>query len=443
VDTSFDAGTANRIAFNNPDGDGAVQGIAIQADDKILVVGNFKEWNGQPRTNIVRLNVNGSVDTSFAGHVFTPTVNGEISVPGVAVAPDGKIYVTGQWGTVDGRTDQLIRLNTDGTLDTSFAVGDAAPGFLLLTLPDGTLLNNGAALINNRLRYLLRHPAGGALDTAFGGPFSDARFSGSGPSAWFANPDGSLVLGGAFGAIDGAGFPQFNLARLNADGTLADGFHSPLTQPEFVNGLARLPDGKFVAVGDFQSPLRNVRRFNADGSVDIAFDCPLTDASNSALLAESDGTVLTTASNGNRLHRLEANGAPDDTYLVQVNLGIRRMAIDSRGRVVIAGFFSQVTGAFDDLEHRVNRKSIARLYGRNRPGTIPPVRLGAVTFTPGGPLGFTLSTVPGVTYVLETKANLSDVNWTVSQTITGDGSTRTLQAAIAGVQGYYRVRILP
>jgi len=223
---------------------------------------------------------------------------------------------------------------------------------------------------------------------------------------------------------------------------LADGFHSPLTQPEFVNGLARLPDGKFVAVGDFQSPLRNVRRFNADGSVDIAFDCPLTDASNAALLAESDGTVLTTASNGNRLHRLEANGAPDDTYLVQVNLGIRRMAIDSRGRVVIAGFFSQVTGAFDDLEHRVNRKSIARLYGRNRPGTIPPVRLGAVTFTPGGPLGFTLSTVPGVTYVLETKANLSDVNWTVSQTITGDGSTRTLQAAIAGVQGYYRVRIV-
>jgi uncharacterized delta-60 repeat protein len=442
VDLSFDAGTANRVAFNNPDGDGAVQGIAIQPDDKIVVVGTFRRWNGQARTNLVRLNVDGSLDTAFAAHTFTTTVNGEMTVPGVAVAPDGKIYVTGQWGTVDGRTDQMIRLNPDGTLDTAFSVGDAAPGFLLLTLPDGTLLNNGGALVANRLRTPLRYPQGGALDLAFGGPFTAARFSGLNASAWFANPDGSLVLGGAFGANDGAGFPQFNLARLNADGTVAAGFHSPLTQPEFVNGLARLPDGRFVAVGDFQSPVRSLRRFHADGSLDIAFDCPLTDASNAVLLAESDGTVLVTASNGNRLHRLGANGALDDTYLVQVNNGIRRTAIDSRGRVVIVGFFTQVTGAFDDPEHRVNRKSIARLYGRNLPGTIPPVRLGAVTFTPGGPLGFTLPTVPGVTYILETKATLSDATWTVSQTITGDGSTRTLQAAIAGVQGYYRVRIV-
>ncbi len=442
VDTGFDAGTANRIAFNNPAADGAVEGIAIQPDDKVVVVGTFKQWNGQARTNIVRLNVNGSLDTSFAGHVFTPTINGEISVPGVAVAPDGKIYVTGQWGTVDGRTDPMIRLNPDGTLDTTFSVGDAAPGFLLLTLPDGTLLNNGGALVANRLRTPLRYPAGGALDTAFGGPFTAARFSGVNASAWFANPDGSLVLGGAFGSTDAGSFAHFNLAKLNADGTLATGFHSPLNQTEFVNGLARLPDGKFVAVGEFQSPTRNLRRFNADGSVDIAFDCPLTDASNAALLAESDGTVLTTAGNGRRLHRLLANGASDDSYLVSANDSIRRVAVDSRGRVVVAGYFTEVTGAFDDAAHRVVRKSIARIYGRNRPGTIPPVRLGAVTFTPGGPLGFTLPTVPGVTYILETKATLGDTAWTVSQTITGDGSTKTLQAAIAGVQGYYRVRIV-
>jgi uncharacterized delta-60 repeat protein len=442
VDPTFDAGAAQSVAFNNPNGSGAVEGIAIQADDKVVVVGNFKQWNGQARTNIVRLNVNGTVDATFAGHVFTPTVNGEISVPGVAVAPDGKIYVAGQWGTVDGRTDPMIRLNADGTLDTTFSVGDAAPGHLMLTLPDGTLLNNGGALVANRLRTPLRYPQGGALDTAFGGPFTAARFSGLNASAWFAEPDGSIVMGGAFGANDAGGFGQFNLAKVNADGTLAAGFHSPLTQPEFVNRLARLPDGKFVAAGDFQSPTRNLRRFHADGSVDIAFDSPLTDASTAALLAESDGTVLTTAGNGTRLHRLLPNGVSDDAYLVQVNLGIRHLAVDSKGRVVIAGFFSQVTGAFDDAAHRVDRRSIARLYGRNRPGTIPPVRLGAVTFTPGGPLGFTLPTVPGVTYILETKATLGDTAWTVSQTITGDGSTRTLQAAIAGVQGYYRVRIV-
>ncbi len=110
VDLTFNAGTANRIAFNNPNADGAIEGIAVQPDDKIVVVGTFKQWNGQARTNIVRLNVDGSLDTSFAAHAFTTTVNGEISVPGVALDSQGRIYVTGNWGTMDGaNSTPLVR----------------------------------------------------------------------------------------------------------------------------------------------------------------------------------------------------------------------------------------------------------------------------------------------------------------------------------------------
>jgi len=69
------------------------------------------------------------------------------------------------------------------------------------------------------------------------------------------------------------------------------------------------------------------------------------------------------------------------------------------------------------------------------------VKLGAVTFVPGGPLGFTLPTQTGVTYVLETKAGLGDANWTVAQTLTGDGSVKKLEAALAGITGFFRVRV--
>lgn len=105
MDPTFNAGSANRLGFLNPAGDGSIEGLAIQADDKILVSGTFKQWNGQARTNLVRLNVDGSLDIGFAAHHFSARVNGDITVPAVAVAPDGRIYVAGVWQTFDGVDD--------------------------------------------------------------------------------------------------------------------------------------------------------------------------------------------------------------------------------------------------------------------------------------------------------------------------------------------------
>lgn len=444
VDLSFNAGTANRIAFNNPNADGAIEGIAVQPDDKIVVVGVFKEWNGQARTNIVRLNVDGSLDASFAGHTFTPTVNGEISVPGVAIAPDGKIYVSGNWGTMDGaNATPLVRLHADGTQDKSFNPGDAAPGFLLLVRPDGTLINNGVAVVNNAVRYLLRYPAGGVLDVGFGTGFTASRFSGSGPSGWFANPDGTLVLGGGFGAVDGGGFAQFNLTKLNADGSVASGFRSPLDQPDLVNHMARLPDGRFIATGDFHSPARNVRRFQADGSADGSFNSPLTGAAFSPVVVDTDGTVILPANISNDLFRLEAAGTPDEAFFVQANDDIKLTALDSKGRIVIAGYFSQIVGSFNDAAHTVARKSIARLYGRNGGGassTVP--ELSAPVFA-AGTLSFTLPTMAGMTYEVQFKPALTGVGWNVRETIVGDGTTKTVTIASDGAAGFVRVAAQP
>ncbi len=310
-------------------------------------------------------------------------------------------------------------------------------------LPDGTLLNNGGSLVNSSFRYLLRYPSGGALDSGFGAGFSGARFSGSGPSDWFVNPNGTLVLGGSFGASGANGFPVFNLIQLNADGTVAQGFQPELTQGEGVNALARLADGRFIASGNFQSPTRSLRRFNANGSTDTSFDSPVTGASFAPLLIDAQGSVIVPINTGNDIARLQSSGVVDDAFFVHVDDDIKLTALDSKGRIVIAGYFTQVTGAFDDVAHKVARKSIARLNGRGGSPVVPTqVALGSVSFTAGGPMNFTLPTVAGVTYILETKAALSDTTWTVVQTITGDGSEKKLQAALAGITGFYRVRTL-
>jgi uncharacterized delta-60 repeat protein len=448
VDASFDPGTANRIAFNNPGGDGAIEGLAVQADDKILITGTFKQWNGQARTNLVRLNVNGSLDTTFAPHHFEPGINGDLAVPGVAVAPDGRIYVAGVWKTFDGVDDgapyHLVRLNRDGTQDRSFALPNlVGAGDELAILPDGTVYNNGFRRVNNATHYLLKFPAGGAADLGFDAGYSTARFSGNTAGAMAVLPDGGLIVGGFFGVTVG-GFAQFNLARINADGSLNAGFRSPLQNQDIVNRVVRLADGRILAVGDFQQSGGNVRRFTAEGAFDTTFVSDVKDAAFAPVSVLADGAVVVAGNTGNNLLRLKSEGAIDDTFTVAVNDDIKLTAVDSRGRIVIAGFFTEVRGQFDDTAHALTRRHVARLAGVPAGGggrvTPQPVTLAAATVTPGGALGFTVATQVGVTYFLEKKAGFGDPTWTVVLSVTGDGTSKVLEAAMAGTSGFFRIR---
>ncbi len=86
----------------NPGVNGAVWSVAVQADGKIVVGGSFTTLGGQLRSWIGRLNPNGSVDTTF-----NPEVSGGGSnFPGVfalAVQADGKIIVGGDFTTLGGQ----------------------------------------------------------------------------------------------------------------------------------------------------------------------------------------------------------------------------------------------------------------------------------------------------------------------------------------------------
>ena len=89
---------------------------------KLLIAGSFNKVNNQTIHNLVRLNSDKSIDTSFAVNV--DKVIGAAQVNFALVTSTDKIIL----GLTDSSYNQnLIRLNADGTLDTLFADGYTSP----------------------------------------------------------------------------------------------------------------------------------------------------------------------------------------------------------------------------------------------------------------------------------------------------------------------------
>ncbi|HEX8638315.1 MAG TPA: delta-60 repeat domain-containing protein, partial [Pyrinomonadaceae bacterium] len=113
VDISFDAAAYSSL-------NGQVRSVVVQPDGKILIGGHFSIVSGIARAGIARLNADGSVDTSFnppeiySGNGIAGGINA------VGLQTNGKIILGGNALTIDGGARRLIRLNADGSLDTSF-----------------------------------------------------------------------------------------------------------------------------------------------------------------------------------------------------------------------------------------------------------------------------------------------------------------------------------
>jgi uncharacterized delta-60 repeat protein len=120
ADGTLDRGFLEGLAGTN----GAVQAIAVQPDGKVLIGGAFTRVNGEPRGFVARLNVDGSLDRGFlAGLVGT---DGEVDA--IAVQPDGRVLIGGQFGSVNGvARGRLARLRPDGALDATFLAGFSGP----------------------------------------------------------------------------------------------------------------------------------------------------------------------------------------------------------------------------------------------------------------------------------------------------------------------------
>ena len=271
--------------------------LAVQADGKILVAGGFSTLGGQSRTNIGRLNSDGTLDTSF-----NPEVAGG-GVDFLALQADGKMLVGGLFSTLGGQSRTNIgRLNGDGTLDTSFNPTVTSYTSLLALQTDGKILVGGWFSPSGGQTdygfYIGRLNADGTLDTSFNPTAAN--------DAYFVTlqADGKILVAGAFGVLGGQS--RYLLGRLNADGTLDTTFnpgvvatYHPLDvyQP-FVQSLAVQADGKILVGGrftDISGQTRwNIGRLNADGTLDATFDPQIADTYPyvSSLVVQGDGRIL-------------------------------------------------------------------------------------------------------------------------------------------------------
>lgn len=121
LDTTFNPG-----AGINP-GDtasSAIQAIALQSDGRIIIAGNFTTYNSVAINRVARLNADGSLDTTFNNLGSGPNDR----VYSVAVDGSGRIILGGAFTSINGvLANRIARLNVDGSLDSSFSGLGAGP----------------------------------------------------------------------------------------------------------------------------------------------------------------------------------------------------------------------------------------------------------------------------------------------------------------------------
>jgi len=259
-------------AFNPPEFDGAsfgnlIQAVELQSSGKIIVAGNFTMVNGRlVNAPIVRLNGDGSLDNSFALSVVAPMgFNGAIL--DIAVLPDDKILIGGSFSYFppggSSTEEEIARLNPNGTTDLTFAAANNYQTFYDIEVqPDGKIL--GAVFLSGNNYFLKRLNTDGTEDTSF-----NALTNGTLHYAFEVQADGKILIGGFFSAVNN--FPRTQIARLNADASLDQTF----TASSDGNGVFDIEigvEGKILVGGRFNSfngsPKARVVRLNGDGTID-------------------------------------------------------------------------------------------------------------------------------------------------------------------------------
>jgi len=312
----FLQGGVTDVGFSNYSFDRYINALKVQPDGKILVVGDFfiDYGNGIRLNHIARLNSDGTVDTNFAINtgvaVNSPYSSSSVlkTINTVDIQSDGKILIGGAFELFNGIPQPgIARLNSDGTLDTSFTINigtgvDAAGGNYSITnivvQPDDKILVGGAFRYFNNLAAngLVQLNSDGTLDTDFIYNLNNSGMSCYGTLPIKVQSDGKILVGGDFERFNN----QYNqrIVLLNSDGTLQTNFNQYGTA--FNNTVTHIrvqPDNKILVAGYFTTfkgiTASKIIRLKTDYTLDTAFVANKTYTNNIyALDTQSDGKIL-------------------------------------------------------------------------------------------------------------------------------------------------------
>jgi uncharacterized delta-60 repeat protein len=306
IDTTFNMGAG----FNNP-----VYCMATQSDAKLVVGGDFTSYSGSNVTRITRLNVSGTFDTSFnvgAGP------NG--AVYDFKIQSDGKIVAVGPFTTYSGSSSSgIVRINTNGTRDTTFNVG-----------------------------------------TGFTGT----------PNAVTMQSDGKFIIVGSMTNYSGSGITR--IVRINTDGTRDLTYNSGTGLSNSAYSIAIQSDDEIIVGGDFitysGSSVNRLVKINTDGTRDLSFSPGTTQnggiytlklLNNNSLLVAGVFTSYS-GSTANRLVKINSNGSRDNSFVVGTgpsgwgSLSVGAISLDKNNKPYIASNFTTYNGSTVNYVAKLN-----------------------------------------------------------------------------------------
>ena len=395
LDPTF--GTAGMVMTDINRSTDIAQAVAVQADGKLVVVGQTYKHNDFSGEDFVvtRYNTDGTLDNSFgSGGKVRTDFPGLAAVPSsVVIQPNGKIVVAGgafPLFTFLGNFE-VVRYNPNGSLDTSFGNG----GIVTTNFPEGSYASSVALQADGKVIAagtvfvdfvigepsntdfaLARYNSDGTPDTSFGnGGQVSTDFFGMEDDAFsvLIQPDGKIVAVGS--ANNPATYYDFAAVRYLSDGTIDTTFgvagkvSTDFGDQNFdrAHSAALQPDGRIVAAGFAISQNGGVQnfavaRYTSSGVLDTTFSrdgitqIDFGNCCQSAyqVLLQSDGKIITVGYANTEdsdsdflLARLNPRGSLDTTFGVggkvrtsfgDLNGGANGAALQSDGKIVAVGF---------------------------------------------------------------------------------------------------------
>ena len=279
---ALDTGFLNNLSGAN----NTVYCAVVEGDGRIVIGGSFTSVNGTARIGVARLNSNGTLDGSFVpGNYY--------SVNSLAVQTNNQVIIAA--ATSGNGSSSIFRLNADGTLDPTFTnnpVGGATANFPVYAVAlqtDGKVLAGGSFTTVGGLacHNIVRLNTDGSVDTGFVSP---ATINGA-VRCLLQQPDAKILIGGDFSVANGKAYGQ-HVVRLAATGALDTNY----TGNPYLNGsifsLALQANNSFLAGGEFSSNYGlGLLRCYPDGTVDTNFHASFNSFVYT-LAVQSDGGIL-------------------------------------------------------------------------------------------------------------------------------------------------------
>lgn len=271
--------------------------MAVQLDGKVLVCGSSGIGAGDLRLIVARHLATGGLDTTFgtSGKVILSLGTNDAEASGITILPNGKILVCGSIYDDHGQHVLLLRLNANGSRDTTFGTNGVVTTFFTALETDtdhsegvdvkvsatGKIVVVGGSQVGGYNIVVARYNSDGTPDNTFD---TDGKvivtlpnFARSRSFALLAD-DSMAITAYYAGSVGDNG--DFAVVRLDANGAKISGFGTNGVATASFGNLDRAEeilvqsDGKIVVSGSLGSSVpyeAAIVRFNTDGTLDSTF----------------------------------------------------------------------------------------------------------------------------------------------------------------------------